>query len=334
MKLRKLKLALVLLINVLLAGCARLGVAPNPTAPADHISLPMGYIPNIQFAPFYVAVDKGYFQQEGISIDFDYKYETDGVALTGANQIPFTIASGEQVLLARAKGLPVVYVMAWYKDYPVAVAAKTKEGIHKPQDLKGKKIGLPGLFGANYIGLRALLDAGGLQESDVTLDSIGFTQVEALAADHDQAASVYLANEPVELKSEGYDLDVIPVSDYVQLASNGLVTNETTIAKNPDLVRRMIRAILRGIADTAANPNAAYDISKKYVETLAQANETVQKQTLTISISEWQQNPLGYADPKAWENMRNVLAEMKLVPADLDVSKAFTNDLVGAGSHY
>jgi len=293
------------------------------------IRLPMGYIPNVQQAPFYVAVEKGYFRQAGIEIEFDYSFETDGVALVGAGKLQFSIASGEQVLLAREQGVPVMYVMAWYKDYPVAVAAMTDQGIRTPQDLRGKKIGLPGLFGASYIGLRALLNAGGLQESDVTLDVIGYNQVEALAAGREQAAVVYTANEPVVLRAQGYSLDVMRVSDYVQLASNGLITNETTLSDDPDLVRKMVQAILRGMADAAADPDEAYDICKKYVETLAQADAPVQKEVLAVSIEFWQLDPPGQADPAAWENMQKVLLEMGLLTREQDLSKAYTNQFLG-----
>ncbi len=89
------------------------------------------------------------------------------------------------------------------------------------------------MFGANYIGLRALLDKAGVKESDVTLDSIGFNQVEALLAGQEQAVVIYANNEPVQLKAQGVDLDVIRVADFVSLASNGLITNETTIQEQP-----------------------------------------------------------------------------------------------------
>jgi NitT/TauT family transport system substrate-binding protein len=299
----------------------------SPTAQPElvNIRLPLGYIPNIQFAPLYVALDKGYYRQAGISVVFDYAQETDGLALVGAGELQFSIASGEQIPLARAQGLPVVYVMAWYQQYPVSVVSLVSEGILTPQDLAGKKIGLPGLYGANYVGLNALLYSVGLRESDVSLDSIGYTQVESLVAGRDQAVSVYTANEPLQLRARGYAVNELRVADYVQMASNGLITNERTIAENPSLVRSMVQATLRGLQDTINDPEEAFQISKRYVENLAQADETVQKQILATSIRLWKGNRLGYSDPAAWQNMQDVLLNMGWLKAPLDLSLAFSN---------
>jgi len=320
-----------LLACFLLFACTGTPPATAPVQtqpPVDYIRLPMGYIPNVQYAPFYVALENGYFREANIQIEFDYSYETDGVSLVGANSLHFSLASGEQVLLARSQGLPVVYVMGWWYDYPVAVAAFKEQNMKTPADLKGMKIGLPGLFGASYIGLRALLNAGGLQESDVTLDSIGFNQVEALVSGQDQAVVIYANNEPIQLVSKGYEIDVLRVADYVHLASNGLITNEQTIANNPDLVRRMVKAILRGVEASLSNPNKTYEICGKYIEGLAQIDERVQREVLGASMEFWRADVLGKTNPESWENMQQVLLDMGLIPGELVLSEAFSNDFL------
>jgi NitT/TauT family transport system substrate-binding protein len=321
----------------MIAGCMVLSIfgcvaAPSmTTSTADEIveiRLPVGYIPNIQFAPLYVAMDKGYFAAEKINISLDYSFETDAVALLGAGELQFAIASGEQVLLARAQEIPIVYVMAWYQKYPVAVASKAGKGMLQPEDLRGKTIGIPVLSGASYIGLKTILDAGGLSERDVILETIGFNQAEMLAADRVDAAVIYVANEPVVLNSQGYPTDLIRVDDYLTLVSNGLITNEITINDHPELVKQMVRAILNGITDTIADPEEAYRISEKFVETLAQTDKTVQEQVLTRSIELWQGPIPGFSDPTAWSNMMAVLKNMGLLENDVSVSEAFSNDFL------
>lgn len=322
------KLILITLgMALILSACGNRGSA-NGTGTLTKIRLPMGYIPNIQFAPFYVAIKKGYFKDVGIDLEFDYKFETDGVALVGAGDLPFAIASGEQVLLARAQGLPVVYIAAWYQQYPVSVVAKSELGILIPQDLKGKKVGLPGLFGANYVGLRALLFEAKMSEDDVTLDSIGFNQVDLLAAGEQNIVVGYTANEPIQLRARGIPVTEIRVADYVQLASNGLLTNEKVIAGNPGLVSAFASAFLKGLADTIANPDEAFKISESYIPNFADLDPNVQKQVLETSIEQWKAEQLGYSDPQAWQNMRDVLLEMGLIPEKLDLSKAFTNEFI------
>jgi NitT/TauT family transport system substrate-binding protein len=208
------------------------------------------------------------------------------------------------------------------------VVAKKEAGISSPSDLRGKKIGLPGLFGATYVGLRALLTAAGLSESDVTLDSIGFNQVEALTTDQEQAVVGYLTNEPIQLEASGYDVDTIPVADYANLASNGVISNEATIATDPELVRGFIQATLRGLRDTIADPDEAYEISKKYVEALGTADEATQREVLSASIALWQADQLGHSDPQAWENMQDLLIDMGLYAMPLDLEQAYTNEFV------
>lgn len=300
----------------------------NEAGSLRKIKLPMGYIPNIQYAPFYVAVDKGYFAEEGIEIEFDYSFETDGMKLTGAGEIPFTVASGEQVLLARSQGLPVVYTFAWYQQFPISVIAAPELNINEPADLRGKKIGLPGLFGANYIGLEALLFAGGVDPSEVTMDAIGFNQVEAYASGNSDVVVGYAANEPIVLTAQGFALTEMRVADYVQLTANGIVTNEETIANEPELVRGMARALARGMEDAIANPEEAYEITGKFVENLADQDKDVQMQVLKVSSEFWMGERFGFSEPQAWENMNDLLVKMGLIPEPIDLSKAFTNEFV------
>ena len=326
-------LTAIVLISLVLSACAgaQAGLQTEATqtqAPLTHIRLPMGFIPNVQFAPFYAAVDQGYYQEAGIEIEFDYSFETDGLTLVGANELQFALVSGEQVLLARAQGLPVVYVMGWWQDYPVGVVAKAEEGINTPEDLAGKRVGLPGTFGASYVGLRALLSVAGLQESNITMDSIGFNQVEALVADQEDAVVIYVNNEPIQLRAQGYEVDVIRVADHMQLASNGLITNETTLAENPDLVASMVQATLRGVRYSIENPEEAFEISKKFVENLDQANQEIQMRVLEASIEFWKAEQVGHSDPAAWENMQNVLLEMGLLSQPLDLDAAYTNQFI------
>jgi NitT/TauT family transport system substrate-binding protein len=300
----------------------------NGSGELTKIRLPMGYIPNIQFAPMYVAIEKGYFREAGIDMELDYKFETDGVALVGAGDLPFAVVSGEQVLLARAQGLPVTYVAAWYQEYPVSVVAKSELGVLIPQDLKGKKVGLPGLFGANYVGLRALLFEAKMSESDVTLDSIGFNQVELLATGEQDVVVGYTANEPIQLRARGIAVTEIRVADYVQLASNGVLASEKIISENPDLVRAFVGAFLKGLTDTIANPEEAFDLSEAHIPNFADLDADVQKQVLATSIEQWKAERLGYSDPQAWENMQDVLLEMGLITEEMDLNKAFTNEFV------
>ena len=319
---------LVLLMLGLAISLSACGSSQVKNDALTHIRLPLGYIANIQFAPLYAAIEKGYFKDAGIEVEFDYSFETDGVKLVGAGELPFAVVSGEQVLLARAQGVPVTYVAAWYQQYPISVVSKRDAGIASPQDLKGRKIGLPGLFGANYVGLRALLFSAGLTESDVELEAVGFNQVEVLATDQQQVVVGYAANEPIQLKAQGFDVTELRVADYLQLASNGIIASEKVIAEDPQLVSAFVGAFLKGLKYTIENPDDAYALSATHIPNFVDLDEVVQKEVLATSSEMWKAERLGYSDPQAWGNMQDILLEMDLITEKLDLNKAFTNQFV------
>ena len=321
----KLKLSIFALACTLaLSACA----VPAPSSGSTtKVRLPMGYIPNVQYAAYYVALEKGYFAQEKIEIEFDYKFETDGVKLVAAGELPFAVVSGEQVVLARANGLPVKYFAQWYRKFPIAVITPAKLNITKLADLKGKKVGLPGFFGANYVGWRALLNANGLSEKDFDQQEIGFTQVAALQQEKVDAVIGYTVNEPIVLADKGMAVNVIAVGDQVEMVANGLMTSDKVIKENPALIKGMAKAMLRGLQDTINNPDEAMKITTKYVEGL-KADDPIQKKVLLATIDNMKAlngAKMGESSAQAWETTQNTLLAMGQIKQKLDVKDYFTN---------
>jgi NitT/TauT family transport system substrate-binding protein len=322
--LKKLLFPIFFLLSLLFSACGPAG--SEVVSDVTDVRLVMPFRPDVQFAPFYVAIEEGYFTDSGLNVTIEHLPENEAVVLVGAGEVQFAVVSGEQVLLARAQELPVVYVMAWWNDYPVAVAVPEASAIYSPTDLVGKKVGIPGLYGASYIGFRALLSADGVSESETTLDTIGYNQVEAMLAGQEDAIVVYANNEPLQLQDQGFPIRLIRVADYVTLASNGLITNEETLAANPELVRKMITAILKGIDRAITNTDEAYEISKEFVEGLEQAQSDVLRNVLEESVSFWKTDQPGVSKPDAWTNMHNILLEMGLLESPLNVQDAYSND--------
>lgn len=323
---QKIILLIISLLLVILSSCGT-GSSTVPTAAPAKVTLAMGFIPNVQFAPFYVAVEKGYFADENLEVNFDYGMETDLLKLVGTDALQFAVASGDQVILARSQELPVVYVMTYFQRFPVAVISLEDLPLDEPSDLIGHSVGIPAP-GASLVGWQALLYAAGIPEEEIPVDFIGYTQVASLTEGLVDAAVVYAANEPVQLRQAGYEPNIIYVADYIDLVSNGIISNEKTIAERPQLVARLIRAVLRGLSYTIDHPEEAFEICLQYVPEAGGENREIQMAVLEESIKFWESDRLGYSDLSDWEISQEFMVQVGLVDSETDVEEMFTNRFV------
>ncbi len=323
-------LLLIIITTLGLTACATNATEESNQAPQElqKVSLGLGFIPNVQFAPLYVAQEKGFYATEGLEVELEYGFEDDFVTLAAQGDREFAIASGDQVILARSQDVPITYIMKWYQRYPVALATPADQGVSQPTDLAGKKIGLPGFFGASFIGWKALLQASDLDEDDVTVEEIGFTQAAAIQQGTVDGAMVYIANEPIQLRNEGLEVNVIQVSDYIDLVSNGLVVGDKLMAENPELVQRMVRATLKGLAYAIENPAETFEIARKSIPEMTAEDAPTQRQVLDASIELWQSDNLGQSNQQAWQDSIDFMTEAGLLENQVDLNSLYTNQFV------
>ena len=322
-------IVLLALLGLLLAGCgpngttATTSATPTTAGSLKSVSIALGYIPDIQFAPFYVAESKGYYRAAGLDVTLHHGIVNDLFASLAVGHDTFVFATGDEELVARSKNLPVVDVATVYQRYPVSLIVPADSSIHTLADIKGHTIGIPGPYGATYVGLLALLYHAHLTTSDVHLQSIGFTQVTALLAHRVDAVVGYSNNEPLQLQKHGMAVRTFDVSDYQPLVSNGIITSEDTLRGQPQMVKAFVQATLRGLREVIANPSEAVQISKSYIPGM---NVDTATSVLQATIPIWQgSGQLGYNDSATWQSMVQFLVAEKIIPPVQDVTQAYTN---------
>ena len=159
------------------------------------------FIPNVQFAPFYLGIEDGNFADAGFKVTLEHLQEPDVLDLVALRQANYGIVSGEQVILARAQGRDVVYVFEWFQQYPVGLVFSSAADFGALENLRGARVGIPGRFGASYSGLTTLLSSAGLSETDVEVNEIGFNAPEVFCLGVVDAAIVYVNNEPLQIRN-------------------------------------------------------------------------------------------------------------------------------------
>ena len=291
------------------------------------VSIGLGYIPDIQFAPFYVAQSKGYYKDAGLNVTFNHGIVPDLIGSLVAGKSSFVFAGGDELLVARSKNVQAIDVATIFQKYPVSLIVPANSSIKTLADLKGHTIGVPGPYGSTYTGLLALLYKANLTLSDVKVQSIGFTQVPALMSNKVDAVMGYSNNEPLQLQKRGFAVRTFNVSDYQPLISNGIITTDDTYHNQPQMVKSFVQATLKGLKDVINNPTEAVTISKTYVPgmNVDQATSVLQA---TIPIWQSANSQLGYNDSATWSSMEQFLVAQKIIPPAQNLAQAYTNQTV------
>ncbi|WP_156250573.1 ABC transporter substrate-binding protein [Pseudactinotalea terrae] len=324
---RALMLAGALGAGLLTAGCSD----PTPGAPDTKLTIGLTYVPNVQFAPFYLAVQQGYFTEAGVDVTLRHHGDSEDLfgALTGGRE-QIVVAGGDEMLQARAQGTDVISVATMYQTYPVVLIVPEGSDITAPEHLAGRTVGIPGPYGETYFGLLAMLKAAGLTEADLTISNIGYTQQAALSGGHVDAVMGYVNNDVPQFRATGLAVSAVGIGD-VPLVGIGLGTTSRVTQQSAAGLRGVIEAVGRAVADIAADPNLAVEAASEEIP----GTITDEQRAIMTSVAE-ATVPLygdltqtwGQQDPERWQAMSTTMLELGLIESEVDATTAFTNDFL------
>ena len=324
--------ALALSVALFAAACSGLGASPSPSA-LTPLTVGLGFIPSVQFAPFYLADQAGYYAEVGLDVEFQNKIDPDLITLVGAGNVDIGLADGTSVIPAVSQGIPIKYVATIYGQFPSIVFSKASAGIDTPADLAGQRLGIPGRYGSSWIMLQALLASADLTPDDLEIvEYPDFGQGAAVIADAVDTATGFVNNEPVQLELTGEPATVLHVDDVVPLPGNGLIVGDATIDAKRDAIEAFIVATLRAMEEIAANPEVGLEAAITAVPELGTARET-QAAILDATIDVWtgpvqEEDGLGAISSADWDASIAYLATLDLLERPVAADAAIDPSLL------
>ena len=314
----------------LLAACSE----PDDAAELRQVTFMAGYRPqaNLPFVAAYMADARGFFADEGLSVELLHSTQGEHVQLLLAGEVDFTTDTAAQVLRRRASGAPVRAIALFGQRGDQGFVARAGSGIESPADFVGRSVGFKG--GVVPAELLALLASFGLDADDVRLRAVGWDERVFIEGDVD-VFPVFLNNEPNRIRNAGVPLTVFDPADYgIATLGLALVAHERTAEEDDALTAAFLRAMLRGAAHAAAHVEEAIDVVLLHAEGADRDHQRFLLETDLRNAA--RPDGMGRANLAQWQALQRLLLEFDpAYDGPVDVPEAFDGSfadlLYGAG---
>jgi NitT/TauT family transport system substrate-binding protein len=280
-RLRPIRFAAALLCLAALAGAM-------PAKAGTPIHLTLDRKIDGTMAPFFLAIDKGYFKDEGLDVTID-------VATGGSAEVFDRLASAKSdmavsdlnllIKFRDAAGTPIKAVFTLFDKPPYAIIARKSRGVAAPRDLQGKKLGAPAAD-PTFAVWPIFARLAGIDTTKVAVEQLGSPVCQPmLAAGEIDAMTAFSFTSSVDLKAGGVppdDVAVLPMADYgVALYGDAIMVAPSFAAQKPDAVRALLRAYVRALKDSVRDPASAIEALLRHNEKL---NKDVELERLRMAI--------------------------------------------------
>ncbi|WP_246272887.1 ABC transporter substrate-binding protein [Oricola thermophila] len=276
------------MIKKLLVSAAILAAAVTQGAAETAIQFALDWKFEGPSAPYFVAIDKGHFEAEGLAVEIaEGAGSLDAIpkVATGAFPLGFADINSLMRFLDQNPDAPVTAIMMVYDKPPFAVVGRKSLGVETPKDLEGKVLGAPPPDGA-WAQFPIFATENGLDTDKITVEPVGFPTREPMLAEGKVAAVTgFSFSSTLNLKRLGVPMDdqsVLLMADYgVSLYGNAIIVNTDFAANNPEVVKGFVKAVAMGWKDAIADPAAAIE---SLVERNPAADAALETERLQMAI--------------------------------------------------
>lgn len=302
---------LVMLLAVSsLAACGGEGSSDDNADGLKEVDVVLDWYPNALHAFLYVAIDKGYYEEEGLKVNIRFPSNAnDAISMVAAGKADIGLYYQQDVIQARAnQSVPVKSIGAVVQGPLNIVLSLKDQNINSPEDLVGKTVGYAGTELSEAL-VRSIMDNVGADYSDVTMVDVGFDLMSSMTTGNVNATIGCLVNHEVpQMEEEGFEVSWFDLDDYgVPTYYEGIfLASDDAIENDSDTLKAFLRASAKGFADMKADPEAALatllanqneenfplseTVERKSMETLLPMMETAEASFLSQSDECWQEN--------------------------------------------